>query len=77
MAGGTIRTTEQAFVYVKDLDMFEDSPAALYLGTLCEEHGYAYEWKEGRSPNLYKNDQIIHCKSDSFVTLVAPGVTID
>ena len=44
-ASGSIDTTEGAFVYVKDLDMFvavqllEDTPAALFLGKLCEENG--------------------------------------
>ena len=39
-------TTEEATVYVRDLDMFvsvqllDDSPAVLLLETLCEENGF-------------------------------------
>ena len=44
-AKGPIDTTEEATVYVKDLDMFvnvqvlEDTPAVLLLGKPCEENG--------------------------------------
>ena len=60
-ADSTIRTTEQATVNVKDLDMFvtvqllKDSPALLSLGKLCEQHGYSYEWNEDQSPNIFNN----------------------
>ena len=43
-AGGTIRTTEQTTVHVKDLDMFDtvqlpkESPTVLSFGKLYEEH---------------------------------------
>ena len=53
-----IRTTEQATVCVKDLDMFaavqllKDSPAVFCLGKLFEKHGYSYEWRENQTPNL-------------------------
>ena len=51
-ANGTIMTTEEATVYVEDLDMLltdqglEDSPAVLSRRKSCEGLGYAYEWKE-------------------------------
>ena len=38
-ANGTFTSTEEAIVYVKDVDM-------LIVGKLCEEHGYSNEWKE-------------------------------
>ena len=54
-ATGSIDTTEEAAVYVEDLDMFVNAqltPAVLYLGKLCEENGCSYEWKEGSDAHL-------------------------
>ena len=40
---------EETQVYVQDLGLFvivqllEDTPAVLWLGKLCEKHGYSYE----------------------------------
>ena len=54
-AHGSIDSTEEATVYVKDLEMLvtvqllEDTPAVSSLGKLCEENGYSYEWKEGQT----------------------------
>ena len=48
-----VQPNEEATVYVKDLDvfvtvqLFEDTPAVLSLGNLCEDHGYSYEWTGG------------------------------
>ena len=45
-----MQTNEEATVYVYDLDLFvtvqilEDTPAVLSLGTLCEDHEYSCEW---------------------------------
>ena len=45
---------KEATVYVKELDLFvtvkllEDTAAVLSLGTLCEDHGYSYEWTSGQ-----------------------------
>ena len=45
-ANGEVQTNEEAQVYVHDLDLFvtvqilEDTPAVLSLGTFCEDHGY-------------------------------------
>ena len=52
-ANGEVQTQEEAIVYVKELDMFltmkvfENTPAILSLGKLCDEHGYSYEWING------------------------------
>ena len=49
-ANGEVQTHEEATVYVKELDIFltmkvlEDTPPALSLGNLCDEHGYSCEW---------------------------------
>ena len=62
---GSTDTTEEAKVYVKDLEMFltvqllKDPPVVLYLGKLCEENGYPYEWKEGQTPNITENGKIV------------------
>ena len=51
---GSVDTTEDATVHVKDLDMFvtvqllEETPAVVFLEKLCEENGYSYEWEEGQ-----------------------------
>ena len=48
-ANGEVQTHEEATVYVKELNIFltmkvlENTPAALSLGKLCDEHGYSYE----------------------------------
>ena len=45
-ANGEVQTHEEATVYVKELDIFltvrvfEDTPAVLSLGKLCDENGY-------------------------------------
>ena len=47
-ANGKAESTEEATVYVNDLDVFvtmmllEDSPAVLSLGLFCEQVGYSY-----------------------------------
>ena len=54
-ANEEVQTHEEAPVYVKELDIFltmkvlEDTPAVLSLGTLCDEHGYSYEWINGQN----------------------------
>ena len=53
-ANGEVQTNEEATVYVKELDLFvtvkllEDTLAVLSLGTLCDDHGYSYEWTSGQ-----------------------------
>ena len=64
-ANGEVRTTEEATVYVKQLDLFvkvmllEETLAVLSLGKLCEDHGYTYHWISGQKPRLIKNGKRI------------------
>ena len=63
-ANGEVQTHEEATVYVKELDIFftmkvfENTPAVLSLGKLCDENGYSYEWINGRKTTS-------HLKRDS------------
>ena len=60
---GTIATNEEATIDIKDLDtlvrvqLVDDFPAVLSLGTLCETMGYSYSWKAGEQPSLIKNER--------------------
>ena len=51
---------EEATVYVRELDifltmkLFEDTPAFLSRGKLCDEHGYSSEWINGQKPHHIK-----------------------
>ena len=51
-ANGEVQTSEEATVYVKQLDLFvkvmllEETRAVLFPGELCEEHGHTYHWKK-------------------------------
>ena len=53
-ANGEVQTNVEATVYLRELDIFltmkvlEDTPAVLSPGKLCDEHGYSYEWINGR-----------------------------
>ena len=57
-ANGEVQTTQEAQVYVHDLDLFvrvqllDNTPAVLSLAKLCEEHGYSYEWITSRQPQF-------------------------
>ena len=59
-ANGEVQTHEEATVYVKELDIFltmkvfQDTPAVLSLGKLCDENGYSHEWINGQKPHLIK-----------------------
>ena len=50
-ASGKAESTEEATVYVNDLDvvvtmmLLEDSPTVLSLGLVCEETSYSVGWK--------------------------------
>ena len=80
-ANGAVQTHEEATVYVKELDIvltmkvLEDTPAVLSLGKLCDEHGYSYEWINGRKPHLNKNGIRIQCNTENFVPIVVPGLS--
>ena len=58
--GGSINATEEATVYVKDLDMFvtvqlrKDTPAVLSLGKTLRTKIVSYEWKEGSEPQAFQ-----------------------
>ena len=59
-ATGEVHTNDEAQVYVHDLNLFvtvqipEETLAVLWLGKLCEDHGYSYEWVSGQKPRLTK-----------------------
>ena len=80
-ANGEVQTNEEAPVYVKELDIFltmkvlQDTPAVLTLGTLCDEHGYSYEWINGQKPHLIKNGIRIQCNTENFVPIVVLGLS--
>ena len=80
-ANGEVQTHEEATVYVKELDIFltmkvlEDAPAVLSLGTLCDEHGYSYDWINGQKPHLIKNGIRIQCNTENFAPIVVPGLS--
>ena len=75
------QTHEVATVYVKELDtlltmkVFENTPAVLSLGKLCDENGYSYEWINGQKPHLIKNGTRRQCNTENFVPIVVPGLS--
>ena len=78
---GEVQTHEEATVYVKELvifltvKVFENTPAVLSLGKLCDENGYSYEWINGQNPHLIKNGIRIPCNTENFVPIVVPGLS--
>ena len=80
-ANGEVQTHEEAIVYVKELDIFltmkvfDNTPAVLSLGKLCDENGYSYEWINGRKPHLIKDGILIICNTQNFVPIVVPGLS--
>ena len=80
-ANGEVQTSEEAQVFVHDLDrivtvqLLEDTPAVLSLGKLCEEHGYSCEWARGQKPQLTKSEKRILCKTENFVPVVVLGLS--
>ena len=80
-ANGEVQTHEEAFVYVKELDIFltmkvlDNTPAVLSLGKLCDENGYSYEWINGQKPHLIKDGIRIICNTENFVPIVVPGLS--
>ena len=57
------------------VQLFEETPAVLLLGKLCENHGYSYESICGQKPRLTKNGKSTNCKTDNVVPLVVPGLS--
>ena len=80
-ANGEVQTKEEATVYVKELDLFvsakllEDSLAVLFLGELCEAHGYSYDWTSGQKPQLTKDDRRLKCSTENYVPIAVPGLS--
>ena len=79
-ANGEVQTHVQAIVYVKELEkltmkVFENTPAVLSLGKLCDENGYSYEWINGQKPHLIYNGIRIICNTENFVPIVVPGLS--
>ena len=77
-ANGEVQTHQEATVCVKELDIFltvkvfENTPAVLSLGKLCDEHGYSYEWINGQKQLLIENGIRIQCNTENFVPIVVP-----
>ena len=69
-------------MFAHDLDLFvtvqllEETPAVLSLGKLCKDHGYYYERVSGQEPRLIKKGKSIICKTDNFLPLVVPGLSV-
>ena len=81
-ANAEVQTHEEATVQVKELDIFlttkvlENTPAVLSLGKVCDENGYSYEWINGPKPHLDKKGIRIQCKTENFVPIVVPGLSM-
>ena len=82
-ASGEVHTHEEAQVFSHDLNQFvtvqllEETPAVLSPVKLCNDHGYSDEWVSGQEPRLTKNGKGIICKTDHFVPLVVPGLSVN
>ena len=51
----------------------EETLAVLFLGKLCEDHGYTYRWTVGQKPHFTKNGKIIDCNISNYVPFVVLG----
>ena len=75
------RRMKRVQLNVKELDIlltmevFENTPAVLSLGKLCDENGYSYEWINGQKPHLIENGTRIQCNTENFVPIVVPGLS--
>ena len=80
---GEAHTHEDAQEFVHDLNQFvtvqllEETPAILSLGKLCKDHGYSFEWVSGQEPRLTREGKSIICKTDNFVPLVVPRLSVN
>ena len=81
-ANGEVQTKEEATENVKQLDLlvtvklFQDTPAVLSQGKLCEDHGYSFEWTSGQKPQLVKDGRRIKCSTENYEPIVVPGQTL-
>ena len=57
------------------MKVFENTPAALSLGKLCDENGYSYEWINGQKPHLIENGIRAQCNTENFVPIVVSGLS--
>ena len=82
-ANGEVHTHEEAKRFVHDSNRFvtvqllEETPAVLPPGKLCKDHGYSCEWVSGQEPRLTQNGNSSICKTDNFVPLVVPGISVN
>ena len=80
-ANGEVQTREEETVCVKQLDLLvrvmllEETPALLFLGKLCEDHGYTFHWISGQKPHLTKKGKRTHCSFSNYVPFVVPGLS--
>ena len=80
---GEVHTHEEAQVFVHDLNQFvtvqllEETRAVLSPGKLWKDHGYSHEWVGGQGPRLTKNGKNTICKTDNFVPLVVPRLSVN
>ena len=58
------------------MKIHEDTPAVSSLRNLFDEHGYSYEWINGRKPYPRKNVIRVKCKTENFVPIVFPGLSM-
>ena len=77
-ASGKAESTEEAAVYVNELDVFvtmvllEGSPATQSLCLFCEQIGYYYEWKKEEDVSIVvKDGKVTRCKLENNVPFVA------
>ena len=57
------------------MKFFDNTPAVLSLGKLCDENGYSYEWINGQKPHIIKNGIRTICNTENFVPVVVPGLS--
>ena len=80
-ANGEVQTFEEAQICVHDLGLFvtvqllDETPAVLTLGTLFEDDGYSYDWVSGQKTRLTKEGKTSTCKIHNHVPLVVPGLS--
>ena len=80
---GEVHTHEEAQLFVHDLNQFvtvqllEETPAVFSQDKLCKDHGYSHEWVSSQGPRLTKNVKNTICKTDNFVPLVVPRLSVN
>ena len=76
-----MQTHEEAIVYVKGLEkfltmkVFDNTPAVLSLGKLCEKKRVSHEWINGQKPHLIKDGIRIVYNTENFVPIVVPSLS--